>query len=90
MLKVTVEVTGDTLSDVEAGFYEILKALRIGCNQGFNEGEDNRSYRFDVEGEEVDDGERESCEECGESFNARESDSETLCTRCSLDEEARP
>ena len=29
-----------------------------------------------------DDGERLSCEECGESFNVRESGSEDYCVRC--------
>jgi hypothetical protein len=37
--------------------------------------------------DEGDDGERDACEECGESFNATESGSATHCVRCAPDED---
>lgn len=49
---VKAEVTGDTLSDVEAGIEEVRRGVMEGCHRGADTGEDGRSYQFEVDGEE--------------------------------------
>ncbi len=53
MLTVTMTVTGDSMSDIEAGLDEIQKSLAAGYRSGGVGGEDNQSYLFDVGGFEV-------------------------------------
>ena len=53
MLTITATIKGDSMGDIEAGLDEIREALTKGNTSGFNEGEDNREYRFDRTGSEA-------------------------------------
>lgn len=51
MLKLEIEITGNTTSDLEIALDEVRKQVSEGFTKGFNRNDTGR-YHFDVTGEE--------------------------------------
>jgi hypothetical protein len=56
-MKLTIEITGDDWYDLELAVEEVLRLVEENYLSGFNRNETG-SYRFDIEGQPVSEGEQ--------------------------------